>query len=174
MVQNIAIVGLNRSQAYEVGKLLAEELDMHFFDCLELFEFDNIPRTFPMMLEEFGEKYYRQKEKGMLKYAAGFNECIINLECGVAESKSKLETVKSNCLLIYLHAPASKIKKKIEKVKYATKYEKKFFDVSLEKVNARIKALKEEADIVVPAIQGSALKLCSEILRKIKAYYNVQ
>ena len=57
MVQNIAIVGLNRSQAYEVGKLLAEELDMHFFDCLELFEFDNIPRTFPMMLEEFGEKY---------------------------------------------------------------------------------------------------------------------
>ena len=46
--------------------------------------------------------------------------------------------------------------------------------MSLEKVNARIKALKEEADIVVPAIQGSALKLCSEILRKIKAYYNVQ
>ena len=174
MVQNIAIVGLNRSQAYEVGKLLAEELDMHFFDCLELFEFDNIPRTFPMMLEEFGEKYYREKEKGMLKYASGFNECIINLECGFADNKSNFETIKENCLLVYLHIPASKIKKKIEKTKYNTEQEKKFFDVSIETVNARIKALKEGTDIVVPAQNGSALKLCSDILRGIKAYYNVQ
>lgn len=174
MVQNIAIVGLNRSQAYEVGKLLAEELDMHFFDCLELFEFDNIPRTFPMMLEEFGEKYYREKEKGMLKYASGFNECIINLECGFADNKSNFGTIKENCLLVYLHIPASKIKKKIEKTKYNTEQEKKFFDVSIETVNARIKALKEGADILVTAQNGSVLKLCSDILRGIKAYYNVQ
>lgn len=173
MVQNIAIVGLNRSQSYEVGKQLAEELDMHFFDCLELFEFDNIPRSFETMLEEFGEKYYRQKEKGMLKYASGFNECIINLECGIADSKSKFDIIKSNCLLIYLHSPASKIKKKLEKAKYTNKYLKKFYNVSIDKVNARIKALKENADIIVPAVQGSSLKICSEILRKIKAYYNV-
>ena len=173
MVQNIAIVGLNRSQSYEVGKQLAEELDMHFFDCLELFEFDNIPRTFNVMLKEFGEQYYRQKEKGMLKYVSGFNECVINLEGGFSEKQINFETIKENCLLIYLHVPASVVKKKNEKTKYKAEQEKQFFDVSVEKINARIKALKDNADIVVPASQGSSLKICSEILRKIKEYYNV-
>ena len=173
MVQNIAIVGLNRSQAYEVGKLLAEELDMHFFDCLELFEFDNIPRTFSEMLEGFGEKYYRKKEKGMVKYASGFNECVINFEGGIAENASNFDTIKDNCLLIYLHQSASYVKKKLDKVKYKSKHEEKFYNISIERISERIKELKAKADIVVPAMQGSPLKITSEILRKIKAYYNV-
>ena len=173
MVQNIAIVGLNRSQAYEVGKLLAEELDMHFFDCLELFEFDNLPRTFSDMLNEFGEEHYRKKEVGMLNYAVGFNECVINLECGFSEDIENIKTIKTNCLLVYLHMPASKVKKKIEKAKYQTEQEKKFFDVPIDVVNKRIRALKAGADITV-AVAGSAFKMCSEILRKIKELYNVQ
>ena len=173
MVQNIAIVGMNRAKAYEVAKLLAEELDMHFFDCLELFEFDNIPRSFPEMLKTYGEKYYRKKEKGMLKYVAGFNECVIHLESGMCEKEENFKTIKSNCLLVYIHKPTCKITKELSKIKYKTKEEKKFFGISDEKIHDRIKAYKHNADVIVP-IQGSALKIVSEILRKIKGYYNVQ
>ena len=116
MVQNIAIIGLNRELAYEVSKQLAEELYMHFFDCLQLFEFDNIPRTFPELLEQFGEQYYRKKEKSLTEYASGFNECVINFESGVCENIKNLETIKSNCLLVYLHVTPSKIKKILEKL----------------------------------------------------------
>ena len=63
MIQNIAIIGLNRDVSYEVAKQLATELDMFFFDALELFEFDNMPKTFSSLLSDFGEKYYRRKEK---------------------------------------------------------------------------------------------------------------
>lgn len=173
MVQNIAIVGLNRKQSYEIAKLLAEELDMHFFDCLELFEFDNIPRSFPTMLKAYGEKYYRKKEKGMLKYVAGFCETVIHLESGMAELKTNIKAVKENCLLIYLHVPASKVKCKLDREKYDTKEEKKFFNIPPARIDERIENLKKGADIVILASSGSALKLTSEILRQIKAYYQV-
>lgn len=173
MVQNIAIVGLNRKQSYEVAKLLAEELDMHFFDCLELFEFDNIPRTLPVMLEEYGEKYYRKKEKGIIKYASGFSETVINLEGGMAELKTNFKSIKQNCLLIYLHVPASKIKSKLSREDYKSKQEKRFFDISMSRLSKRITNLKAGADIIVPASSGSALKLTSEVLRSIKAYYSI-
>lgn len=173
MVNNIAVVGLERDRAYEVTKVLSTMLDMHFFDCIELFEFDNIPRSFATMLCEYGEKYYRQTEKGMLKYAAGFEETIINLESGMAMTKENFKTIKKNCLLIYLHIPAATVKKRISKKKYLSKEEKKFFDIPIEKVHKRIEALKENADIQVKAASGSALKIASETLRQIKEYYKV-
>lgn len=171
MIENIAVVGLCREQAYEVGKMLAVELDMHFFDCIELFEFDNVPRNLTIMLRDLGEKYYRQKEKGMLKYVSGFNETVINLEAGMC-SKENFKTIKSNCLLVYLHSPLSVVRKRLAKAKYRSKEEKKFFCISDEKIEKRIMKYKANADIIVQATHGSALKLSSEVLRKIKAFYN--
>ena len=40
MVQNIAIIGLDRDVAYEVSKMVANQLEMHFLDTIDLFEFD--------------------------------------------------------------------------------------------------------------------------------------
>ncbi len=173
MVNNIAVVGLERDRAYEVTKVLSTMLDMHFFDCIELFEFDNIPRSLATMLSEYGEKYYRETEKGMLKYASGFEETIINLESGMA-CKENFATIKKNCLLVYLHSPASKVEKYLSKKKYPSKEEKKFFDVPLEKIKKRIEAYKQNADIMVKASSGSALKIASEVLRKIKEFYKVE
>lgn len=171
MVQNIAIVGLNRSQAYETAKLLAEELDMHFFDSLELFEFDNIPRTFQVMLEEYGERYYRKKEKGIIGYSGEFTECVLNFEGGVAELKTNLKEIKKNSLLIYIDVKAETIKNKLEKIKYNSTAEKKFYNIPLSKINKRIDNLKSLADITINANSGSQLKIVSNILRAIKKYY---
>ncbi len=173
MVENIAIVGLCREQAYEVGKILADELEMHFFDCIELFEFDNIPRDLTTMLKEYGERYYRAKEKGMLKYVGGFNNTVINLEAGMCK-KENFKTIKKTCLLVYLHVPASMVKKKLATATYKSKEEKKFFDVSEKKIQSRIAKYKANADIVVASAHGTALKIASDVVRQIKAFYNYQ
>lgn len=170
MVQNIAVVGLVREQAYEVSKLLAEELEMHFFDCIELFEFDNAPRNLTIMLRELGEKYYRKKEKGALKYASEFVNTVINLEAGMA-CRENFKTIKENCLFIYLHVPQGQVKKKLSGGKYRSIEEKKFFDVPPSKIKERIEKYKKNADIIIPASKGSALKISSEALRKIRAFY---
>lgn len=171
MVENIAIVGLNRSQAYEVGKMLATQLEMQFLDCVELFEFDYAPRTLTDMLKEYGQRYYREKEKGTLKYAAGFTETVINLESGMAK-KENFATIKKNCLLIYLHNPATQVVKNNARQTYRSPEEKRFFNVPYETIKRRIEQYKHNADITINASGCSALKITSEALRRIKAYYN--
>ncbi len=173
MVENIAIVGLNREQSYEVAKQVATQLDMYFFDSLELFEFDNIPRTLSQMLEEYGEAYFRKKEKSILKYACNFSETVIHLESGMANDMNNFKTVKSNCLLIYIHQSSTKIKAQITKTQYKTKELRKMFDITKVQIDKRIERLKKEADIVVDASRGSDMKIASDILRSIKNYYNV-
>ena len=172
MVQNIAVVGLVRKQAYEVSKILARELDMLFFDCVELFEFDNVPRNLTKMLTEFGERYYRTKEKGMLRYVSEFFNTVINLEAGMA-SKENFKTLKTSCLLVYVHSPLAVVKKKLEAQKYSSKKEKNFYCVSEKKILSRTEKYNKNADIVVSG-SGSAAKIVAEIIRKIKELYFVK
>ena len=172
MIQNIAVVSLNREKSYEVAKLLAKELDMLFFDSLELFEFDNVPRDLSQMLEEYGESHFRKKEKGMIGYVSEFTNCIIHLESGMAETEENLKKIKETSMLIYIHEPASKINKKLEKKAYKTEQEKLFFNVGIDRIKKRISALKKNADIMVNE-EGSELKISSQILRKIKEFYNL-
>jgi len=171
MVQNIAIVGLNRKKAYEVAKTLASELDMFFFDALELFEFDNMPRTFSVMLKEFGEEYYRRKEKGIIGYASDFSNCVINLESGFCEKSENFDVIKSNCLVVYLAEASNTVKEELDKLSFETEDENKFFKVSEETLKQRAMSLETNADIIVNASEGSSLKVVSEIIRMIKNYY---
>jgi len=171
VVQNIAIVGLNRDKAYEVAKMLATELDMFFFDALELFEFDNMPRTFSVMLKEFGEEYYRRKEKGIIGYASDFSNCVINLESGFCEKSENFDVIKSNCLVVYLAEASNTVKEELDKLSFETEDENKFFKVSEETLKQRAMSLETNADIIVNASEGSSLKVVSEIIRMIKNYY---
>ena len=59
MVNNIMILGINRKVSRQVSEMLAEQLQMHFLDIIELFEFDNIPRSLSDVLGLKGERYYR-------------------------------------------------------------------------------------------------------------------
>ena len=171
MVQNIAIVGLNRKKTYEVAKTLASELDMFFFDALELFEFDNIPRTFPIMLKEFGEDYYRRKEKGIIGYASEFSNCVINLESGFSEKEESFNVLKENCLLVYLAEATNIVKEELEKQTFETEEEQKFFLVNEDVLKQRALRLETNADIIVNASEVSSLKIVSDTIRMIKNYY---
>ena len=173
MVENIAIIGLNRDQSYEVAKLLASELDMHFLDTIELFEFDNIPRTLSDMIREYGLLYFRKKEKGTLKYASEFSQTIIHCESGMAMRKVNFESLKKNCLVIYLHNSPSVVERKLKAKKFETLEQARIFKISAEQIKNRIANLKKYSDIIVDAKGKSDLKLSSEILRKIKDFYGI-
>ena len=171
MVQNIAIVGLDRKKAYEVAKTLAEELDLFFFDALELFEFDNLPRTFPSMLKEFGENYYRRKEKGIIGYASEFTNCVINLEGGFCENLDNIKKIKESSLLVYLAEAPNIVKEDVEKREFFNQEERNFFVVSEEVLKQRASLIENSADVIVNASSGSSLKIASETIRMIKNYY---
>lgn len=168
MIENIAIVGLDRERSYEIAKTLATELEMMFLDTVELFEFDNAPRTLSVMLKEFGYKYFRKKEKGAIGYASEFSNTVIHLESGMAETSKNFESLNQSCLLIYIHRPTTQVKSILNAKEYSDKELDCFYNVSLTKLRNRAKTLKEKAQIVINDKGQSGLKMVSQIIREIK------
>ncbi|MBQ7466560.1 MAG: hypothetical protein IJS74_00650 [Clostridia bacterium] len=173
MVQNIAIIGLDRDVAYEVSKMVANQLEMHFLDTIDLFEFDNKPRTLSEMLSQFGIRYFRQKEKGTIKYVTGFTNSVINIESGAAEFGGNLKELKTNCLVIYLRQDIRDFLQTMNKKEFKDEILKAFYYASPNAIQRRDNHLLTDADIVIDIYDQSVLKIASEVLRKIKSFYGV-
>lgn len=171
MISNIVILGLNRVATRQVSEMLSEQLQMHIVDTLELFEFDNIPRTLSDILREQGEVYFRKKEKGLNAYVSEFNNTVIHAESGSVLNSKNIKTFKENCLVIYVHYSTSKIQANLKSQNYKTKELKKFFNISLKRIQRRIDLLKKNADITINAAGKSTLKITSDILRAIDDYF---
>lgn len=172
MVSNIVIIGLNRIVSKQVAEILSEQLQMHYLDTIELFEFDNIPRTFSQILEMNGERYFRKKEKSLNKYVASFENTVIHVESGSVLKKKNIENLKENCVVVYLHYPVSKIKQHLKKQEYKSIELKRFFCINEKRIKRRIELLKQRTNIVINANGKSVLRLASDILRAFEGYFH--
>lgn len=174
MVQNIAVISFKREQAYEVSKLLAEQLDMSFLDTVELFEFDNAPRTQSSMIRDFGLKQYKKAIHSTVKYASFFENTVINVDISAIYSKEILDVVRNNCLLIYIGNGTKRVYNFVKKQNFKTKELKKIYNFSLEEIEKRDRRIREKTDITVYAKGSHNLKLVSEIIRHIKDFYGLR
>lgn len=174
MVQNIAIVSFKKDQAYEVSKLLAEQLEMSFLDTVELFEFDNAPRTQTDMIRDFGLKTYRKSIRSTVKYASFFENTVINVDISALSSQKVFDIIKNNCLLIYVGNGTKRVYGFLQKQKFASKELEKIYKMSLEKIQKTDEKIRKNADIVVTVPGAHDLKLVSEILRCIKEFYGLR
>lgn len=175
MVQNIAIVSFKSGQAYNVAKVLAGQLDMSFLDTVELFEFDNAPRTQSDMVREFGISIYKKKIRSTVKYASFFENTVINVDISALYSTNILDIVKRNCLIIYLNNGTKRVYNFLKKQQYKTKELKKLYKLSLEQVEKRNRQIREKADITinVSSAHDHDLKIASDVIRHIKEFYGV-
>lgn len=171
MISNIVVLGINRGATRQVAEMLSEQLQMHFVDTLELFEFDNIPRSLSDILREQGEAYFRKKEKSLNGYVSEFENTVIHAESGSVLNSKKIKEFKKNCLIVYIHYSASKVQKLLKSSEYKTKELKKFFNISLERINRRVELLKKHADISINGNGKSAFKITAETLRAIDDYF---
>lgn len=176
MVQNIAIVSFKSGQAYNVAKVLAGQLDMSFLDTVELFEFDNAPRTQSDMIREFGLRLYKKEIRSTVKYASFFENTVINVDISALYSNNILDIVKNNCLLIYLNNGTKRVYNFLKKQNYQTKELKKLYKLSLDQVEKRNRQIKDRADITlnVSAAHDHDLKIASEVIRHIKEFYGIR
>lgn len=171
MISNIVILGINRNVSKQVAEILSEQLQMHYLDTIELFEFDNIPRTFADILAQKGERYFRKKEKGLNNYVAGFDNTVIHAESGSVIKKKTIDELKTNCIIVYLHFPLSNVRNYLKNQKYKTPELKRFFCINEKRLKRRIDLLKQRCNIKINAQGKSPLRLTSEILRSFEEYF---
>ncbi|TCS81382.1 shikimate kinase [Pectinatus cerevisiiphilus] len=81
-MMNIVLIGFMGTGKSSVGRLLAEKLSYAFVDTDALIE-ERAGLSIPQMFAKFGEKYFRQREKDIIKETCNRTHTVISTGGGV-------------------------------------------------------------------------------------------
>ena len=101
---NIALIGMPASGKTSVGKLLSEKLQKTFVDSDdEIVKAEN--KKIPGIFEEFGEAYFRNVEKSVIKELSMLNSQVISTGGGAILNSENIENLKANSRIYFLDRP---------------------------------------------------------------------
>ncbi len=101
---NIALIGMPASGKTSVGKVLSQKLNKSFVDSDEkIVEFEN--KTIPDIFTEFGEAYFRNVEKNVIRDIAMLNSQVISTGGGAVLNPENIENLKANSRIYFLDRP---------------------------------------------------------------------
>ena len=164
---------MDRSLSRTTAQLVAAQLDMRFFDMRELFDFDHKPSEFKDIITEQGNKYYRTKEASILKYAATFENVLLNVDSDCLYKKDLLNNLGESFLIIYLHVSSSLIYNILQKEDYSCYKEKVMYALSKDQLAKRVDNARKAAEIEVNVSSCSGFRASAEVIRAIQKYYGI-
>ncbi len=170
---NIAIVGLDYDFVLEVSKILASQLGLYFLDTIGLYEFDISPNTLEEVLINYGEPYFREKQKSTVKYVSSFNNTVMSFESGVVLDPENLDCIDKYGLIVYIHQDEKSLVNEFIRCEYKSQTLDKFFHISKQDIAKRDAILQQRSEIIVDATNYETIRCAGDIIKGIKKYYGV-
>ena len=170
---NIILMGLDYFYTLEVGKLLADQLEMYFLDSQGLYEFDIRPKTIDDIVSEFGMEYYRKAQSGTVKYICSFNSSILAIESGVVLNPENMDRLDKYGLIVYIRQTKDLLHTLYENTSNLSAVKKQIYHLSDADIYTRDEKLKIASEIIVED-NGEQLRCVSEIVKGIKKFYGVE
>lgn len=112
-MKSIALIGLMGSGKTTIGGLLAQKLGLIFVDIDEKIE-QKEKTSITEIFETKGEEYFRQVESELLQDYAKLQGLVISTGGGAVQKEKNLQTLKSNCTIIYLKASPKELFNRIK------------------------------------------------------------
>lgn len=139
---NIALIGMPASGKTSVGKLLSEKLNKTFVDCDdEIVKNEN--KDITEIFKEFGEAYFRNVEKSVVKAVSMLNAQVISTGGGAVLNPENIENLKANSRIYFLDRPLDMLITTSDRPLSSNR-------ADLEKrYNERYKLYKSAADVIV-------------------------
>ena len=107
MKNKIVIIGMPGSGKTTLGRILAEELNIKFFDMDE-YIVEKTGKT-TIQLFENGEEYFRDIESETCKELAEFDNVLISTGGGVIKRKANIDVLNEKGLIIFIDRPVENI-----------------------------------------------------------------
>ena len=98
-----------------VGKKLAKALAREFIDIDALIE-GKVGMSIPQIFEQFGEPYFREREKEMIRVTASSSDKVIAIGGGAIVDPENLRNLKKNGIIICLTAAPEVIAERAKEV----------------------------------------------------------
>ena len=139
---NIALIGMPASGKTSVGKFLSEKLQKTFVDSDgEIVKAEN--KKIPEIFEEFGEAYFRNIEKSVIKEFSMLNSQVISTGGGVILNSENIENLKANSRIYFLDRPLDMLETSSDRPLSSNR-------VDLEKrYKERYELYKSSADVII-------------------------
>ena len=139
---NIALIGMPASGKTTVGKVLSEKLQKTFVDSDdEIVKAEN--KKIPEIFEEFGEAYFRNIEKSVIKELSMLNSQVISTGGGAILNSENIENLKANSRIYFLDRPLDMLETSSDRPLSSNR-------VDLEKrYKERYELYKSSADVII-------------------------
>lgn len=107
-MKNIALIGMPGSGKTTLGKIIAEKLNLAFFDCdLEIEK--SFGGKISDIFERHGESYFRTLETQTMHSAAALSNHVISTGGGCVERPENIDILKKSCIIIFINRPIEQI-----------------------------------------------------------------
>ncbi|MBR6307031.1 MAG: shikimate kinase [Lachnospiraceae bacterium] len=107
-MNNIILIGFMGSGKTTIGKILANDLSLEYFDIDEFIE-ENTKMSIPEIFKKAGESWFRDQESFALSCLTDGSNRLIATGGGIVEREDNLEVLKNGGTVVYLKASPDKL-----------------------------------------------------------------
>lgn len=166
-MKNIVLLGFMGTGKTAVGKVLAERLEMRFVDLDELIE-QEMGMSISDIFFNFGESYFRQVEKEMVRRVSKERGQVIATGGGVVLDNENIENLKQNGILITLSATVEDICRRLSDKKDRPLLEVPYPEKTIREMLELRKPRYELADFIIDTTGLSPEKVAEKIIERVR------
>ena len=160
--KNICLIGLMGAGKSVIGKLLAKELRMRYYDSDKLIE-KKLNKSINQIFSDHGESYFRNIEEDIVLSLLDKKNCVISLGGGSILSDLTRKTLFINSFSVYLKVDTEILYERLIKSKKRPLINNKNIKEKLIHLTQERKKYYRKANLIV-----NNLKNTEEALKKIK------
>lgn len=165
-MKNIVLLGFMGTGKTAVGKILAQKLSLKFVDLDNLIE-EEMGMSISDIFFNFGEPYFRDLEKEMVRRISFKKNLVIATGGGVVLDDENMENLRRHGILITLMASVEEIYRRISQTKNRPLLDVPYPEKTIKEMLELRRPRYELADFTVNTSGRTVEDVAEEILRKI-------
>ena len=165
-MKNIVLLGFMGTGKTAVGKILAQKLSLKFVDLDNLIE-EEMAMAVRDIFFNFGEPYFRDLEKEMVRRISFKKNLVIATGGGVVLEDKNIENLRRHGILITLMASVEEIYRRLTGTKDRPLLDVPYPEKTIREMLELRRPRYELADFIVNTSGRSVEDVAEEILRKI-------
>ena len=160
--KTICLIGLMGSGKSVIGKLLAKELRMRYYDSDKLIE-KKLHKSINQVFSDHGESYFRSIEEDIVLSLLNKKNCVISLGGGSILSDMSRKAIVINSFTIYLKVDIETLYERLKKSKKRPLINNKNIKEKLIHLSKDRKKYYRKANLIINNSQNT-----KDVLKKIK------